>query len=336
MTVNRSTIVAVSLALSLGIQSPAFAQNANAAAAEALFREGKKLYESKSYSEACEKLQESQRLDPASGTLLALALCHEADGKLATAWAEYADVSALLKREGRSDKELAARERVAVLEAKLSTLTVVVPDATGWAGLEVKRDGVPIGRASWGSAVPVDPGEHVVEAAAPGKKPWKTVVVIGANADKQTLAVPQLAPAPSAAPAPAASEAIAVTSPTTTPSNGRRTAGLVVGGIGVVGVAIGTVFAIKMSSSNHDATQICADNPNACPGEQIVQHGSLLDDAKTDRAAAAIGFAAGTVGVVSGIVLVLTAGPSSGSSTGVGVRPMIMRNGGALVVGAPW
>jgi hypothetical protein len=40
------------------------------------------------------------------------------------------------------------------------------------------KDGEQLGRALWGTAVPVDPGSHVIEAMAPGKKPFRVVVEI--------------------------------------------------------------------------------------------------------------------------------------------------------------
>lgn len=65
--------------VALPLQS-ASAQSANAAQAEALFVEGKKLLDQKQYDRACPKLEASHRLDPATSTLLALAFCHEQQG----------------------------------------------------------------------------------------------------------------------------------------------------------------------------------------------------------------------------------------------------------------
>ncbi len=48
--------------------------------AEALFREGREAMKRGDYAVACPKFEESQKLDPANGTLLNLALCEEALG----------------------------------------------------------------------------------------------------------------------------------------------------------------------------------------------------------------------------------------------------------------
>src|SRR5688572_6405870 len=160
----RWAVVSLSLVLSA---AEARAEAYDSAGAEVLFREGKQLMNEKDYAAACPKLAESYRLDPATGSLLALALCYERAGKLASAWVAYTDAAARAKREGQTDREQGAKARARELEPKLARLIVNV-EAPDTPGLEVTRDGVQLGAAALGSAIPVDHGEHVVEARAPG------------------------------------------------------------------------------------------------------------------------------------------------------------------------
>ena len=61
------------------------------ALSEALFREGKTLLQEGKFDQACPKLAESHRLDPAGGTLVTLGLCYEGAGKTASAWVVFGD-----------------------------------------------------------------------------------------------------------------------------------------------------------------------------------------------------------------------------------------------------
>jgi hypothetical protein len=160
--------------------------------AEALFREGRRLLEAHDYDRACPKLAESYRLDPATGALLALAVCHEGAGKLASAWSAYAEVAARSRVEGRGDREKAAREKVAALEPKLSTLTISVARGADVPGLRVLRDGEEVGRATWGLAVPLDAGEHTIDASAAGRRDWHLKLTIGTKAERKSVEVPIL------------------------------------------------------------------------------------------------------------------------------------------------
>ena len=129
---------ATMLALGIALAPAAFAGDASTqAAAEALFREGRALMQQGKYPEACQKLKESQRLDPGAGTLLNLAACYERGGQTASAWATYREAAASAARSGRKDWEATARERAHQLEPTLSSLTIDVPPGSGAFGLAV-------------------------------------------------------------------------------------------------------------------------------------------------------------------------------------------------------
>ncbi|HTN82494.1 MAG TPA: hypothetical protein VL242_02370, partial [Sorangium sp.] len=190
-------VAGVALALALAV-SPgvAFAQ------ADALLDQGKQLMKKGKLAEACPKLEESYRLSQRSATLLALATCHEKQGKLATAWAEYIDLGAAARKEGNKRLEADAKARGAKLELRLPRLTLNVPRAAAVEGLEVTLDGAPVDSGTWGQARPIDPGEHKVSASAPGRKRWELTVTIK-RGERKAVAVPALAKDGSAAPEPA-------------------------------------------------------------------------------------------------------------------------------------
>jgi hypothetical protein len=166
------------------------AQAGDAALAEALFREGKALMKIGKYDEACPKLAESNRVDPGTGTLLALAFCHEEQGRTATAWAEYNEVAAAAARQRNSERGRVARGRIAELEPRLSKLAVVVSaEVASLPSLRITLDGRPLGEATWGSEVPVDPGDHVIQAEADHKKSLTRSVHLRPEADRQTVTI---------------------------------------------------------------------------------------------------------------------------------------------------
>ncbi|MDF3066848.1 MAG: hypothetical protein K0R38_2449 [Polyangiaceae bacterium] len=215
---------ALLLGLLHGWPRPTLAQTeTRAAVAEALYRQARDLMAAGKYAEACPKFAESQRLDPATGTLLNLASCHERQGRLATAWLEYADVIAAARRDAREDRVQYASERMAELEPKLSRLTLrLSPDADA-PGLDIELDGAKVGRAVIGAPTPVDPGTHTVQISAPGKKPLALSVEVGAVADQKTLNIPRLEDAPTEPAAAVPSSPLLTTSTVTAPSDQATT-----------------------------------------------------------------------------------------------------------------
>ena len=186
----RSAWLVAALALSPG-RALAQASAEEKIAAEALFDEGKKLLSDGQLAPACEKLEQSQRIDPAVGTLLYLAECFEKSGRTASAWATFREASSAARASGQADRARIGQDRAARLEARLVRLTIKVDNEnSAIEGFQLKRRGESVPKAVWGVPVPVNPGEQVIEASAPGYQPFSQRVSI----DKQpgTATVPAL------------------------------------------------------------------------------------------------------------------------------------------------
>tara|TARA_R110002096_G_scaffold77896_12_gene183591 strand:+ start:109695 stop:110666 length:972 start_codon:yes stop_codon:yes gene_type:complete len=172
--------------------STAGAQGQDIAAAEALFQEGRRLMDEGKSKEACPKLEESQRLDPGTGTLWHLGGCYQETGRLAQAWATYHLVAQEAQRTGETQKVKAALKRANELEPKLHKLVIAVPEKHRVEGLSVTRDGTALGEGAWGAAVPVDVGTVRIEASAKGRRSWSKTIEIEGKAKEHSVKVPRL------------------------------------------------------------------------------------------------------------------------------------------------
>lgn len=243
------------------------------ARAEALFDEGKRLMEQKRFDDACPKLEESLKIEAAGGTLAALALCHQEQGRTATAWAEFKALLALANQTGHAARKTLAEEMIRELEPRLLWLLVEVSPEAAAVGVEVLLDGKALGRASWGVALPVDPGEHRLEARAPGVAPWTTSLRVGPAPERRSITVPPLlpsAPAASSAPlAPAASSALPPATPLAPASPPRSlTVPLVVGGLGAASVLVGGYFGVNALLLQQKANRTCPER--ACASDEAI------------------------------------------------------------------
>jgi hypothetical protein len=262
--------------------------------AESLFRDGRELMEKGDYIAACPKLSESFAQDPATGTLLALAVCQEQIGQTASAWANYTKVISLAKREGRTDREQAAEEHSRALEPKLSRLTVEVDlSAASLTGFIVTRDGVAMGKGAWGASAPVDPGEHVIEATAPGKRAWRSKVTIESNADSQVVRVPSLEDQPTED-----SDADRGMPP-------LRTVGIAVGGAGLVAFGVSGYFALHAKSLNTESK-----NDGHCDADDRCDAAGLRkrNDAISAATGATVALVAGGILTATGVTLIFVGG----------------------------
>lgn len=161
--------------------------------AERLFQEGKALMGEERFREACPKFEASQKLDPATGTLLALALCHEGEGKIATAYREFREALPAVQADGRRDREQLVQTRIRELAPRIPRIVVDLERAAREdSSLRVTLDGEPI--QAFNTDLFVDPGEHVLMATGNGK-PWRTKVQVPEQALRR-LVVPPLEPLP--------------------------------------------------------------------------------------------------------------------------------------------
>lgn len=336
---TRIALLTTSLAFGLLSAPCARAQSsADKAAAEALFLAGRDLMGAAKFAEACKKFEASQRLDAGLGTLLYLADCYEKANRLASAWATFREAESIAM--GRSDQSRAevAKERYTALEPRLSKLWIKV-DAGNDAATEVKRDGEPIPKESWGIALPTDAGDHLIEATAPGRKPWSTKVAVQHEAESVPVDVPllEIAPsAPAATPAPAAPVSASPPSRderSAASSSTQRTLGIVFGAVGVAGLGVGSYFGLKAKSKYNDSLGFCDPNDkNLCSQPGV----SRRDDALAAARLGTVFMIGGGAFLAGGLVLFLTA-PSarteSAGSAGLKVAAGITPGGARMTVG---
>jgi hypothetical protein len=311
-----ASLAGLSVVLAAG--SSVAAGSADQAAAVSLFQEAKQLAGAGDFEHACPKFAEAQRLLPTTGTLLNLGNCYEKVGKLASAWGAFKQAEILARNAHDAERLPEATRRAAAVESSLSKLTVTVAGSAG-TGMEVRRDGELLGEGQWGTAVPVDAGEHVIEVTAPGRQKWTTKVQVGAGAASVAVNVPELLPGGDADVKPAPGSAWSA----------PRIAGAAIGGAGLVALVVGALFGPQAISKNKESKQNCSPtDPNFCNDVGV----AVRADAQRWATASTATIIAGGVLVAGGVVLFATA-PSAKKPEGVSVE-IAPRVGGLTLRGS--
>ena len=312
LIVNRFAIFVTTAIAFVAVSSNLRAQpsgDARALATE-LFKQGRALMAAGDFAAACPKLAESQRLDPGGGTLLNLALCHEGEGKTATAWSELHEALGQARRDGRQDRVALASERIEHLEPKLCRLQIDIEHDV--AALVVQRNGTPIGRAAWSVAMPVDPGVHRLQAAAPGYRAWVHNVVVSAEGTTVRVAVPSLTPAPDPQPAADPVPVTPAPAPVALPPSTHAPAddlgwstghvlGWVFGGLGIVSLGVGIGAGVVAVQKKSDADAACMPR---CRADAL----ALFADGQTAADVSTFWFATAAVSVATSVMLLVVYG----------------------------
>lgn len=316
--------------------SVAHAQERDPAAAQALFDQGRELIRQGKFAEACPKFQESNRLDPGIGTQFNLADCYEQSGRVASAWAAFLEVASQARATGQGEREKAATKRAEKLQARLPRLVINVPEASKTPGLEIRRNGMLVGSAQWGTPVAVDPGEIELTANAPGKQTLRQtlraeegktasynlpVLAQGERAAVAPATPPADAPNEARPVAPAASPpSVPVAPPPAEPSvakGGNAPWILTLAGVGVVGVGLGSAFGLMAKSKYDESKKECdADDANACSARGIEQRNEAL----TKGNVATVGFIVGGAALAGAGIVWLASGSSDSKQAGSSAR----------------
>lgn len=331
----RSGLLAATLAIA-GVGT-AHAQDSKVAA-EALFDDARKLMTAGQHAAACAKFEQSQRLDPGIGTLLYLADCYEKAGRIASAWATFREGASQAKAAGQGERASAGEARALALEGRLSRLELRVPAGNAARdGFALRRGGNLVPRELWGVSVPVDGGQWVIEASAPGARAWAKKVVVQAEGESVALAIPELeaesaAPPPDVSPPAVPVAVVPEPSPPPPPrdqsgaGDTQRTIGLVIGGVGVIGVGFGSYFGLRAFSKNSEAK-------SHCQGESCsdVRGEELTSEAKDAAGLSNVLFGVGLAALAGGAVVYLTA-PSQEKSA-LWVAPRASKRSGGVWLG---
>ena len=299
---------ALALALSLLAGSAAAAPSRqDVAKADKLFKEARTLMSQGKLDVACPKLEESEKLDPAPGTRYQLAVCYEGTGRPATALALFLEVADLAKAAGFKDREKVARDKAAALEPRVPRIVIEVK-ASHPTGLVVTRDGARVEESQYNRPILVDPGDYVIEATAPERRPFKSSVAVKGEGTRVTVPI-------SLAPVEDFSRTDVPEPPPPAPSFGaQRFAAVGVAAVGLGGVVAGSVFGLSAKSA-HDGAM---GDPSLCPTKKTCYPDgkALVDQAQSDATISTITFIAGGVALAGSVVLFVTAPSSSPPAKG--------------------
>ena len=324
---SRITLAALgSGVLQLSLLGVAHAEEDSAtetAAARTLAVDGLKLAQAGKCEEAIPKLERAEKLHHSPIVLSRLGECQVTAGKLV----EGTEMLRKVLREplpaNPSPALNKAYERAQIVldtaKPKIAGLTVSVSAPPG-VELRLAVDGVVVANTLVDSELPADPGDHLVEASAPGYLKAAARITLSA-ADKKTVAlkleVDPNAPAPTQAgkgPDTQPMAAAQVTAAAATPQDSApkapakspsRAAAYVSWGVGAAGVGVGTAFGVMAMKGKSDLDGQCQDN--SCPPSSSAS----VDSAKRNGNISTIAFAVGGAGLVLGTVLYFSIGSGS-------------------------
>jgi hypothetical protein len=286
--------------------------------AEALFLAGRSLMEKGDFAAACPKFAESDRLDPAAGTLINLADCEEHLGRLAPAWEHWKEAVEMLPAD---DARLPIiKNRAAAVERRVPRLTLKLAPGTP-ADVSIKRDDVEVGIGALNVALPEDPGEHLIVVSAPGHMAKSFSVTMEEGQSRELVLEAGAMEVPPPPPSGEARERQRDAGPA---GQWMRPTGFALGAVGIGGLGVSAVTGIlAIGKKNEESSQCYPAKVCTSAGADAASSGRTLATVST------LSFVVGVAALGTGVVFVLL-GPKRSSTTAVSVWPQLFLDGAGV------
>lgn len=297
-------------------------ESGDTAAARNLAVEGVKLAQSGRCADAVDKLERAEKLHHSAIVLGKLGECYVQAGRLV----EGTEMLRRMLREPLPTPPSPALTKA--YEQARSALDAAIPKVAGVtltvnapkdAEVTTTLDGRTVANASVGVERPIDPGEHLVEATAPGYLKAEKKITAGPGEKLQVTLELEKDPNWKPEPPPAAEQSVPTPVPVAQdygadmhdpapaePRKPDRTAAYIAWGVGAAGLAVGGGFGVVAWTGKNKLDDECAGG--VCPPDQS----DRLDSAKLAGTISTIGFGVAGAGAILGTVLFFTAG--SGTS----------------------
>jgi hypothetical protein len=299
------------LAFALLLSPSAQGQSGNKSAATALFKEGRDAFDKGDFPTACTKFAESQKADPAPGTLLNLAVCEDRLGKLLSAKQRLEElIPQLPKSDDRIPfaKELAVKLDERIPRLKLILARTAPPDTK----VKLAGESAPL---PLDTPIPMDPGKHDLVVTAPGRLGVQVQVQLE---EKQRV---------EQAVAPGVSLAAETDKPPDVPKNDsssaglRRILGISAGGLGVAFFGVATATGVVLLGKKSDVDAHCPNMRCDAEGIRLKNEAESTPLLPLNTASWIIGIS----GVAAGTVLIVT---SLGGDKTAAFGPTVLPTGG--------
>lgn len=278
--------------------------------ARELFQQGYRDEQEKRFAEALEKFRRVASVKETPAVRYRIGAALEGLGRLREARDTFRALAAASDQMKADEQDIAASatERVVDLDRRVPKLLVRVEGPPPDVRLVV--DGAPVAASAQGTAIELDPGDHVIAATAPGHQPFETKIVAEERAETPVAVVLEKDAPP-----------FFLTAP-------RKTFAIVVIGAGAAAAVTGAALLFARESSISDLEDACPGG--LCPGGRRAELEETRDRAALFGPLGGVFVAVGVVAIGAGIYLLTRPAPARAAAA---VFARALREGAAFGVG---